>query len=274
LATVFFHIPRTGGSTLWHTLKARAIGANINVLDLYEQSVVQYQSPVKACDVLEKWLKEQSPQQLENTVCHHHAYQNITRLLPPGPNSYTTIVRDPVERIISNALHHKEFWRVRNDNPMTIKEWDGFTDDFNDALLEENFPLEELCLMAASQPFFQNSYIKHFWHLLLSDPTELVIGKWPNINDIFSKTVDAVLDSFDFIGVYPDLTRTCFEISRHMKLPFPNIVMLTTVYNGLVKPNLSEDIRERMRELNEADYQFLEELGCQLEVEKVKTSVA
>ena len=99
---VFYHIPRTGGSSVWHALAACAAGAEVPIVDLFHQAREDYGSPEYVYNVLterQKLLRNKS------ALIHLHTPHNISYFFEESNLLYATIVRDPVDRFISDVCH-------------------------------------------------------------------------------------------------------------------------------------------------------------------------
>ena len=99
---VFVHIPRTGGSNLWHSAAhAFSVGPDpIPIVDLFHESLCRYdniQSTARAAEAFRLF-------NLPRCLVHHHTSFGIWRSLGHDLR-YFTILRDPIERAISHYFH-------------------------------------------------------------------------------------------------------------------------------------------------------------------------
>lgn len=99
---IFFHIPRTAGSSIWHGLAHLAAASNMDIIDIYHWSLKKYSDLSQSSNVLT------AMQPLSNDrerIFHHHYPDYILNFIDEPVMA--TIVRDPVERFISDIFHYK-----------------------------------------------------------------------------------------------------------------------------------------------------------------------
>lgn len=120
---VFIHVPRTGGSNLWHSCAHSWTKKNDSfwVLDLYHESRMRFGNPYHTDKVISIFRKSISEDK-RNLFIHHHTNFGVWRLL--GTNfDYFTMLRDPVERYISNYFHSLRcYYNVTNEIQCNIKD--------------------------------------------------------------------------------------------------------------------------------------------------------
>lgn len=120
---VFLHIPRTGGSNLWHSC-AHSWAENSDslwILDLHHESRARFGNPNHASNVISVFRKLISEDK-RNLFIHHHTNFGIWRLLGTSFD-YFTMLRDPVERYISNYFHSLRcYYNVTNEMQCSIKD--------------------------------------------------------------------------------------------------------------------------------------------------------
>jgi hypothetical protein len=72
---VFYHIPRTGGSSIWHALAACAARAEVPIVDLFHQAREDYGSPEYVYNVL---TERQKLLRNKYALIHLHTPHNIS----------------------------------------------------------------------------------------------------------------------------------------------------------------------------------------------------
>ncbi len=102
---VFFHIPRTGGSSIWHALAAAADVADVPIVDLFHLARQDYGCSDQAYSVLterQQFVRERS------TLIHLLTPHNIGYFFDAANVVYATVVRDPIDRFLSDMCHLRE----------------------------------------------------------------------------------------------------------------------------------------------------------------------
>ncbi len=259
MANVFYHIPRTSGSTIWHSLAQKAINQQFQVVDLYSSSIEKYQSPFCANKVLSD-LTKITDMSSKKMIIHHHTRQNITRHLNPEEHKYMTIIRDPIERLISEVYHMKQIYKRYGHGEATaligMKRW--FSPTFAEALQDDTLSPDQLLLVAAIEPRLTNTYVTSFWQLLMTDEYE-DYRDYPNELSVdFDYLVEAVCYHFYVIASYPNVYDACCYIAHASGIKSFKVEDMIMVANGVEKPVLQEKTLTVLRELNSVDYAFLD----------------
>ena len=99
---LFLHIPRTGGSSIWFALARAAAASGVEIIDIYHLSVSRFGDPGHTMEVLRDTpgLHEQGER-----LFHHHSWDSP---LGPIPDPViATVIRDPVDRMVSEILHYR-----------------------------------------------------------------------------------------------------------------------------------------------------------------------
>jgi hypothetical protein len=96
---VFFHIPRTGGSSIWHNLVQHA-DTRLCAYDLWFEAAKSSGNPLFGREKLRMDLPRLE-QPLEYPLCiHHHLPIGVADLLPNA--RFFTYLRDPLDRFVSH----------------------------------------------------------------------------------------------------------------------------------------------------------------------------
>ena len=153
---VFFHIPRTGGSSVWHALAEKAELQGIPIIDLYHEAVVKFSDPSKTIEAISDRQRF-----LRRTTCliHHHTSTKIQNYFDNQP-LYATVVRDPFDRFISDIKHlsaHK-----RSSKAGAIEELELMRD-----MADPSVDTRSLIDIYSRTDYFQNYYRNWFGSLLL-----------------------------------------------------------------------------------------------------------
>ena len=69
MKVVFFHIPRTAGSSMWHSIANSYAGPGIHILDAYHQSQSSFDCEHHQQEILDYWLLDS---QISNVIIHVH----------------------------------------------------------------------------------------------------------------------------------------------------------------------------------------------------------
>jgi hypothetical protein len=94
-------VPRTGGSTLWRYLACNLSG-HLKIVDLHYEAQRLSGHEQNALSVLSLYLGKLSERR---TLIHHHGVAPVNAVLKDA--EYVTILRDPVERLVSYYFHVK-----------------------------------------------------------------------------------------------------------------------------------------------------------------------
>lgn len=270
MSVVFFHIPRTGGSTIWHSLIQAATKRGVWIADLYYDSMQQYGEAHHAYDVLEKLGGLRVPRSSPNLLYHHHTRQNLTAILPPSENQYVTAVRDPVERFVSEIFLLKEGLINGKNHPHEAEKFGGkyfmdgwaleyyYEPEFYAAAANESLPIDELMLLAVERKVHENYYFNYFYSLLFGSTKEWASTYSGDPALIVKPLAREVKEKFAYIGIFPFMQRSVREISTLGGFQDFSSDALKHIENGSKKMPLARATRERLRDYFDLDYQFLD----------------
>jgi len=251
---VFFHIPRTGGSSVWHALAAIADLQGIPIVDLYHEALVKFSDSSKT---LEAVSDRQKLLRARTCLIHHHTEIKIQNYFDTTPH-YATIVRDPFDRFISDMQHLSAHQRSQNPSKESVGE--GL--DFMQAMADSSKPIHSLIDIYSRSNYFQNYYRNWFGSLLLGRDG---LGGDEDIKDVYDLRFPAyVRNAFKNISCFTDLNEALCTIANVFGFPFDHVQLghLNKTQNKRAFKNL----RSKYALCFEKDYSFLEEIGFRFEI--------
>ncbi|WDU63941.1 hypothetical protein LRS56_05320 [Pseudomonas poae] len=278
---IFLHIHRTGGSTLWHTLSNAATRQNHQVIDLYYESWAAFQNPFSTVDAIEKMNADgrQINWNDDALLIHHHTRQNIGNSLPSEALYYATIIRDPVDRFISEVFHIRKLLMEGAELTEEFSFYGGEFTWYREVLgeslytmfMQETVDPDELLIAASKCPYYQNFYFNVFWSALINDQSTFTPTYRPsNITEgQRHKLVTAVREKFAYIGRYPQLKRAISAVAYLSGLSINPDADLVHVKNASNKPDIRPETLAILRKANEDEYLLLEMLEAPSARERV-----
>lgn len=257
MAVVLFHIPRTSGSSVWKNLARLAGASGLAAFDLYGHARELTGSPYKTSEALADLLVRQPG--VERGVVHHHTRRNITGMLPPGRHHYVTIVRDPVQRFVSEIFHLRAFVRRGRNffSPERRYLRQLLTRPARAALLRRVMCPDELLLRVAEEPFYRDYYINSFWELMYGDDAASSAPFQCVGAEVAPRLAASVRVAFSHIGRFAEVEASVGAIAALASLP-GSAQAVVRVENGVPKPALRPETVARLRAMNAADYRFLD----------------
>jgi hypothetical protein len=258
MAVVFFHIPRTSGSTVWHTLIRLAPESGVEAFDLYHRSRQLFGSAYFSIQA----LKDQLPKIAATgprAIVHHHTNQNITAALCPEEHKYVTILRDPAERLISETFHLSAIVQANHEDLQDdIRYLDNLlSPGLLSKLADPSACPDDLVARAAAEPFYRNYYINAFWQLLFGEARQDAPALQPAPEDVLPALAFAVGNRFHFIGRFAKINDSVHAIAGLAGMTAPPEVEIVHIKNGSRIPPLRPETVELVRTLNKADYEFV-----------------
>jgi len=264
---VFFHLAKTGGSSIWRALIPTAALSipPVPIFDLYHYGRCNLRTVTKTPKVLEHF---KDPLKKGRTLIHHHTSQPIESFFERPP-VYTTIVRDPVDRFISEVNHGRTLLCSGPEegdqaNPMDPRveiEERGWSRGLIDMAAFDEVSFEDLLARALQEPYLARYYYWTFFHLLLGQPEPFPPRCFPEEGPSNKILADVVRARFSYIGRFPFVYKTYVKIAQTYQMPvrvrgenFPNLLQRNS--HTLV-PDLRKDLRSAFKE----DYEFLSHLG-------------
>lgn len=164
---VFCHIPRTGGSSIWHQL-ARFSGSGLNVYDLFNETGQRYGGKL---DFTRAVLSEDCNKLVipmdYRLVVHHHIHIRIGDLFHVRKPVYFTFIRDPLSRFISDIQWNSQLFHEGK----TFLFQDENRDQWRPFLAGEKPLIDILQNDALIKPYL-SFYLNWFWGLMYRDTND------------------------------------------------------------------------------------------------------
>jgi hypothetical protein len=248
---VFSHIPRTGGSSVWHALAEKAELQGIPIIDLYHEAVVKFSDSSKTIEAISDRQRF-----LRRTTCliHHHTSTKIQNYFENQP-LYATVVRDPFDRFISDIKHlsaHK-----RSSKAGAIEELELMRD-----MADPSLDTRSLIDIYSRTDYFQNYYRNWFGSLLLGRNG---LGDDEDIKDAYDTLFPAFVQSaFKSILCFNDLNTALSTIANSFGFPFDHVRL--GHLNKSSKRDAFKGMRSKYAPYFEKDYSFLESIGFRYKI--------
>jgi hypothetical protein len=258
---IFVHVPRTAGSSIWHGLAHAAPRHKIGVLDLYHESIRRFGAPRRAKQVLYETLAEIGRRKC---IFHHHTAENICSLFGRRDAVWATILRDPVDRFLSDAFHYKRLAARTRDSAGYLKadltELDvnltGESAAVTGPLRPDNWHISEILDQTTSEPHFANYYVKFFWSLCINVRR---LG-YPNSVTKVRSLARTLRQRFAVIGAFENLQATYADILSAFGMAAESSHLEHFLMKGPARPDVPPSVRRRFERLFELDYLLLDEL--------------
>ena len=246
---VFFHIPRTGGSSVWHALAAKASLQQISIIDLYNIGAAQFSDSSKTLEAIsdrQRLLRKQT------CLIHHHTEVKIENFFD-NPPLYATIVRDPFDRFISDIKHLSAYMRSQNSSKaIVVGELELMKDMANPSI-----DIHSLIDIYSRSDYFQNYYRNWFGKLLLGRNG---LGGDEDITDVYDPRFPAyVRRAFKNISCFTDLNKSLRAIANSFEIPLDHVQL--GHLNKTPKKQTFESMHSKYALRFEKDYSFLKDLG-------------
>ena len=251
---VFFHIPRTGGSSVWHALAEKADLQGIPIIDLYHEAGQIFSDSSKTLEAIsdrQRLLRQRT------CLIHHHTDTKIQNYFDGTPH-YATIVRDPFDRFISDIKHLSAHKCSLDRSKAGFIEELELMRDMGDPLKS----IDSLIDIYSRTDYFQNYYRNWFGSLLLGRNG---LGGDEDIKDAYDPLFPAyVRSAFKSISCFTDLNKALSTIANSFGFPFDHIQL--GHLNKTSKKHASKGMRSKYAFYFEKDYSFLEDIGFRYEI--------
>jgi hypothetical protein len=249
---VFYHIPKTGGSSMWHALATKADLQGIPVVDLFYESIIKLSDSSKTLEAISDRQKL-----LRSRTCliHHHTEIKIQNYFDAPPH-YATIVRDPFDRFLS---HLSFLSKKLRSGQMRKEEIIGLGDpvEMLGVIADPLMDIHSLIDICSGSDYYQNYFRNWFGSLLLGRNG---FGGDEEIKDIYDPRFPAyVRSAFKNISSFTDLYMAFDEIANSFELTSGHVTLGHMLKSS--KEHISENVRFKYSSCFEKDYSFLEEIG-------------
>lgn len=253
---IFVHVHRTGGSSVWHNLVPLATQAGWGICDIYHQSKLAYGIPIRVQDVL-TGLREKVGEKA--CLFHHHTTEPIRSSFDDSQTIYATVLRDPVDRLVSLVYHIRELLQSP-ETPPAYAEYYGQLcgEEFCRRLTKPDVKIEELLEVAATQTFFASYYTQLFYSLCHSAEPDPVVAMSPGKR---RKLAEETRRMFAVIGWFSDLELAFSRIVQTFGIGQGSDRMQVTINRAERRPPLLPFVRRRYERLLESEYDFVDQLN-------------
>lgn len=165
---VFCHIPRTGGSSIWHQL-AMFSGNGLNVYDLFHETGKRYDGELDHTrTVLSEDCDNLAIPMDYRLVAHHHIHIRIGDLFQARRPIYFTYIRDPLARLISDLRWNAQLFKEGKQ----FFYQDGNRAQWSPFLSGEKPLMNVLQNEALIKPYL-SFYLNWFWGLMNRDTNSI-----------------------------------------------------------------------------------------------------
>ena len=253
---VFIHIPRTGGSSLWHSLVPLASQQGRGICDLYHESRLAFGNPSGAAEIARAVAARNGD---APCVYHHHTTEPLPELFESPETVLATVLRDPVDRFVSAAYNRRAFLRSCEDAAMVdfhLKIWGK---DFVQVAMQEGATRQHLLDAAAKDSSFHEFYTNYLGRLFrLPPPRRFTAFR----RGSHARRLAAELqDRFAMIGDFSDLPTTHSRLAAAFGIKEEGGFSMA-INLAKVKQTLSLTERLKYQSLFKADYALINELKC------------
>jgi len=254
---VCFHIPKTGGSSVWHALAAKADLQGIPIVDLFYESIIKFSDSSKTIEAI---TDRQGLLRARTCLIHHHAEIKIQNYFDTPPY-YATIVRDPFDRFLS----HITFLSTKlRSGQMRKEEILGLGDpvEILRVLADPSIATHSLIDICSRSDYYQNYFRNWFGKLLLGRNG---LGGDEDIKDVYDQRFpEHVRSAFKKISCFTDLNKSFDEIAKSFELTFGHVTLGHML--KVPKERISESVRLKFNSYFKKDYAFLQELGFRYKI--------
>jgi hypothetical protein len=237
---VFVHVPRTGGSSVWHSLAHLAPRFSVGVIDIYYQCQLNGGTLAGAKDVVRDIRRE-----IGDAPClfHHHTSEPVYDVFSLKDTIFATVLRDPVDRFISAVVHYRNFVTTHSDLKFIEYHAMIWGRDFFDYCVKPDVEIGELLDLAATQKYFRTYYTTFFASLF--DMAETSAALPVRIREVFS-----------VIGRFESLAASYSDIAVLFGMGAAELDHIVNM--GNTRPLVSDSDRVRYAAALHVDYELLD----------------
>jgi hypothetical protein len=265
---VFFHFLRCGGSSVWAALWNQARTLGVPFLDIYHEARVKHGNNL-ACENVFRGNAHVLNHKV--VIMHHHVPVCLEPFL--GNNiSFFTVVRDPVDRFLSELRHCVGLLRMHRIDPVhelgtinaeTEIEGSGWPQKLIQMARLHHTTFEELITQALQYEHFRSYYKLWFARLLNVKPHQ----SWYGVSRTNRYNVDEIVSAIErkFVGVYDfrNLKQAVDSMANKMGIPGAN----SGLHLNATSPSETNQInRYRLAESFKNEYALLRKIGIEFEL--------
>jgi len=255
---VFIHVPRTGGSSLWHSLVPLAQQTpDRAICDIYHECKQTYGSPKNAA-LMVQTMRERLGE--KPTLFHHHTSEPIPALLDSPDVVLATVLRDPVDRFVSAAFNRRKFLLSCTDPAMIDFHVKAWGEEFVRVAMREDASRREVLDAAASDNSFYDFYTRYFGRMFRIPTPPAGVFSFIKRTPHARRLAKLLAERFDVIGDFNDLSATHDQIASAFDIPCADGSFSLEINRAAVQQPLSSADRMRYQRLFKADYALLYEL--------------
>lgn len=260
MALMFFHIPRTGGSSVWHSLAGVAARQNRIIADLYHQSkeITGHPfAPDKAIRFFHEFLEQTGLCFDDDVIYHHHTHQYEPYLLESDQVQRVTLIRDPVSRLVSEAFHMRRFLREEHASVTAGQppsgEYEFHRKEYGEAwfnrMIEDEVDPDALVLNYAQ--LNQNYYLSYFSTFLHPQHERKTFDEAAALD-----LAQLVRQTFIWVGHFPALGEFMNTCGLIADLDVNIEKDMQHIANGSKVPALKPQTLAQIKAINSLDYVF------------------
>jgi hypothetical protein len=232
----------------------------LEVFDLFHETKLAFAAPINASR-----LVALSRHRNGNRACmyHHHTDESIWLAFDDSDIICSTILRDPVDRFISEIFHSQAFLRLSSESSDFVKYFvEQWGSDYVGALLDDRMDSHRLLDIASKVSFFPNYYTSFFGGLLDMCPPG-VERAWRGATAIRNvrELADRMRNRFAEIGRFDCLQDSFARTAQLFNLSDKSERLDLHINRRAQDVNLSNADRRRYNRIFHFDYHLLEELG-------------
>lgn len=262
---IFFHLLRTGGSSTWKALSEAASRQGLPVCDIYHQARSLYGNNTavhSAMYDLQQFVRS------NDCLIHHHTPFCLAPYFDHTIH-YTTILRDPVDRFISEVNHTRHLLAGDIDSvhmagqisPKAEVIGLGWPQELIDMAQDQSVDLSSLLLHAAKHPHFSRYYTVWFNRLLDPELSKQPYEKALASNIDSPALSNRIKSAFSYIGSFKNLSDSIQAIGSDYGL---RNVDTSGWINKRCSETLMVELRPALKPFLAKDYELIQSLAVEI----------